>query len=279
MKRILIPCDFTESSHNAVNFAMGIAGMFGSEVLLLHITQYPVTNAEMGLSAYTYQDAREDSLEALKELAEKIKTDYGPRHIECFSEMGDTADEVEKYAQNKQADLVVMGITGHGSKLMKSLLGSSAVTAAKNINVPLIIVPPGTVYKKISSIALACDYNDPNKENSIAKAKEISSILGATLHLVHVVPEDHHIELKESFTDNYLEHHLETSPHRTFLVTEKNAASGLLSFLKNNLVDMIMIEPRKHSLFHKIFFPSTTTEVAFNSSVPVMTIHSAPGSH
>ena len=273
MKKILIPCDFTEPSNNAVNYAMGLAGMFGSDVVLLHVTQYPVTNAEMGLSAYTYQDAREDSLEALRELAGRIKTEFGERNIECFSEMGDTAEEVLNYSRKMKADLVVMGITGHGSRLMKSILGSSAVTAAKKTDIPLIIVPPEARYKKISSIAFACDYNAPQRENSIAKARDIGAQFGAGLHLVHVIPENHHIELKESFVDNYMEHHLESSPHRTFLVTETNAAEGLLNFLKNNLVDMMMIEPRKHSVFHKIFLPSTTTEIAFNSPVPVMTIH------
>ena len=74
MKKILIPCDFSETSDNAVNFALGLADQFNSDLVLLHVTQYPVTNAEIGLSAYTYQDAREDSLKALKELSEKIRT-------------------------------------------------------------------------------------------------------------------------------------------------------------------------------------------------------------
>jgi nucleotide-binding universal stress UspA family protein len=276
MKKILIPCDFSDSSDVAVSYALGLADQFGSDLVLLHVTQYPVTNAEMGLSAYTYQDAREDSLKALRELSENIRLTHGSSlQIECYSEMGDTADEVIKYSKSKQVDLVVMGISGHGSKLMKSLVGSAAVTVAKKIDVPLIIVPPAAKYKKITSIAYACDYNkDLHNEASLQKAKDISAAFGASLHIIHVVPEKHNIELKESFTDNYTEHQLESTPHRTFLVTEKNAADGLLNFLKNNLVDMIIIEPKKHSLFHKMFFPSVTNEIAFNSPVPVLTIHS-----
>jgi nucleotide-binding universal stress UspA family protein len=278
MKKILIPCDFSDTSESAVNYAIEMADHFGSELILLHVTQYPLMNPEVGLAGYTYQDAKEDSLKALKELAGKI-TNRNPRlnKIECLSEMGDTAEEVLKFSIEKQPDLVIMGISGHGSKLMKSIIGSSAVSVSKKIEVPLIIVPPNAKYKKISSIAYACDYNaDLHNEISMKKVKAIASLFGANLHILHIVPEKNEIRYSESFTDNYMEHKLESSPHRTFLVTEKNASEGLLSFLKNNFVDMIIIEPKKHSLFHKLFYPSVTNEIAFNSPVPVMTIHTEP---
>jgi nucleotide-binding universal stress UspA family protein len=277
MKKILIPCDFSETSDNAMNYAVELALKFSSDIILLHVTQFPVMNPDMGLSAYTYQDAREDSLKALKELAAKITADKKiTGTIQCYAEMGDTSEEVLKYSASMEIDLIVMGISGHGSNLMKSIIGSNAVTVSKRTEVPLLIVPPAAAFKKIRSIAYACDYKeDLHNEAALSKVIEISNLFGASLHIIHIVPENNNIRYKETFTDDYMEHHLESSPHRTFLVTEKNASTGLLNFLKNNLVDLIIIEPKKHSLFHKVFYHSVTNEIAFNSPVPVLTIHTA----
>ena len=49
---------------------------------------------------------------------------------------------------------------------------------------------------------------------------------------------------------------------------------GILDFVKFHQIDMIIVEPKKHSIFHALFYPSITNELAFKSPVPVLTIHS-----
>jgi nucleotide-binding universal stress UspA family protein len=275
MKKILIPCDFSEISENALNYAVGIAKYFSSSLVLLHVDQIPVMNSEFGLSAYTLTDTTQNTLVSLKQLAQKIqKTEPTITDIECYSEMGNVTDVIVSYCNKLDVDLTVMGISGHGSKFMKNIIGSTSVAVAKHVEMPLMIVPPKVTFKKIQNIAYACEYDeDLEKSSSLIQVKYFNTIMGSKLSIVHVVPEAHDLDEKESEIDDYVEHKFENATHRTFTLTYNEPGKGLLEFVKNHDIDLLIVEPKKHTIFHKLFFPSTTNEVAFFSTVPVLTIH------
>ncbi|MES2679707.1 MAG: universal stress protein [Bacteroidota bacterium] len=275
MKKILIPCDFSDTSESALKYAVAFAKYFSADMVLLHVEMVPVVSPEMNITPYAFGDMREDSLNALKNLSDKIKiTEAFNGRIDYFSEMGHTPDIITEQVEKLNIDLVIMGISGHGSSFMKNLVGSASVDVSKKITAPLIIVPPGTVFKKVQNVAYACDYNpELILSTSLLTVKYLSTAFNAMLNIVHVVPENHELTAEEAGLDNYIERKLENSEHRTFIVNEKNTAHGILSFITQHNIDMIIIEPKKHSLFHKLFSGSTTNQIAFNSPVPVLTIH------
>lgn len=275
MKKILIPCDFSEISENALNYAVGIAKYFSSSLVLLHVDQIPVMNSEFGLSAYTLTDTTQNTLVTLKQLAQKIqKTEPTITDIECYSEMGNVTDVIISYCNKLNVDLTVMGISGHGSKFMKNIIGSTSVAVAKHIEMPLIIVPPKVTFKKIKNVAYACEYDENLEQNSsLIQVKYLNTIFDSKLNVLHVLPEAHDLDEKEAEIDDYVEHKLENATHRTFMLTENETSKALLEFVKNHEIDLLIVEPKKHNIFYKIFFPSTTNEVAFFSTVPVLTIH------
>jgi hypothetical protein len=98
-------------------------------------------------------------------------------------------------------------------------------------------------------------------------------MFNSTLSILHVIPEAHLINQKEATIDNYVEHKLETTEHRTYIITENKVSVGLLDFINYHDVDMVIIEPKKHSLIHSIFYPSVTNDLAFSSPIPVLAIH------
>ena len=275
MNKILVPCDFSETSENALNYAVELAKYFSSSLALLTVNQVPVMNAEFGLSAYPINDSTKDSLEYLKEMATRIKkrepliTD-----IDCYCEIGNATDVIIEYTKKLNVDLTVMGISGHGNKVMKNLFGSTAVSVSKRIELPLIIVPPDMKYKKIMNVAYACDYDKEIEQNSaLIQIKYINTLLGSSLHILHVIPEGHDLDSDEAEVDTYVEHKMINSVHKTFVITDNDVSEGLIFFIKNHDIDMIILEPKKHSIFHNLFYPSITSEVAFNSPIPVLTIH------
>lgn len=275
MKKILVPCDFSEISENALNYAVGLAKYFSSQLVLLHIDQIPVINTEFGLSSYTLTDTTTNSLTSLQQLAKKIQTaEPTITSIECYAEMGNATDTIVSYCNKLNIDFTVMGISGHGSKFMKNIIGSTSVSVAKHVDMPVLIVPPNCTFKKIQNVAYACEYDhDLEKNSALIQVKYINTMLGSKLNILHVVPEAHELNEEEASIDDFVEHKFENALHRTFILTENQTSKGLISFVENHEIDLLIIEPKKHNLFHKIFFPSTTTDVAFFSPVPVLTIH------
>jgi len=275
MKKILVPCDFSETSENALKYAIDTANDFAAELVLLHVNQIPVVNSEFGLSAYSITETNDASLKQLKELSEKIKlTATKIPEIEYYTEMGNVTDVIIEYSKNFNIDLTIMGISGHGKKLVKTLFGSTAVSVSKHIESSLIIVPPNVKYKRPVNIAFACDYDKAIEHNtSLNKVKEISGLFNSELHVLHVVPENHDLNADESEVDVYVENKLVSATHRTYILTENNISEALLEYISTHDIDLVIIEPKKHSVFHNVFYPSITNELAFFSPVPLFTIH------
>jgi nucleotide-binding universal stress UspA family protein len=271
MKKILIPCDFSEISDNALRYGAGLARFFTADLLLLHVTQYPVINPEVGFAAYTYQDAEKDSLDALRKLSDRLKSEGFSGKITWQAKMGDIAEEINKYCAAQNADAVVMGISGHGSPLMKNIVGSSAVSVSREIDRPLIIVPPDVSFRQPQIILYACEYEEEVRVHpGFDRIKDLCTLFGSELHVVHVVKEG-----KKHDHDgvSFIEDKSGKSPYRTFIVGEKHAGPGLLAFLNEHRTDMVIIEPKKHSWFYDIFHRSVTNEIAFSSPVPVLALH------
>jgi nucleotide-binding universal stress UspA family protein len=275
MNTILVPVDFSETSDNALLYAVHLANYLSANLVLLHVNSVPVYNNENDVLMYTMQDITVDKLNLLKEKAATLKTSAGLiGNTDCFVEIGDLTDILTEYITQKNADLVVMGITGH-SKLGRFFLGSSAVSISRECAVPVFIIPGNCSYKKIQTIAFASEYDvNITEQTGLIQIKYIAALFGATLNVLHVIPDNHLLNAMESETDLYVEQKLEHTEHKTFILSENNVAMALLDFIKVHEVDVIVLEQKKHSFMHNLFYPSTTKEVSFNSPVPVLTIHS-----
>ena len=276
MNTILVPIDFSETSENALNYATSLANYLTANLILLHVDTIPVYNNEYELVTYTIKDSIETSLELLKEKALKIKKDkllIGD--ITYYAEAGELETSISEFITKKSIDLIVMGITGQSTKIGQTLFGSNSIKISRESKIPVFIIPKNCSYKKIENIAYACQYDKDIKEQTgLIQVKNIIAMFNANLNVLHVVPNNHLINQSEAETDLYVEQKLENINHKTFILTENNVSKALLDFINTHQIDLIIIEQKKHTFFHKIFYPSSTKEVAFNSPIPVLTIHS-----
>ena len=276
MNTILVPVDFSETSDNALLYAVNLANSLSSNIILLHVSAIPVYNNEYNVVAYTVNDAIAESKIALEEKALLLKKENALiGEVDYFVEVGDLKTVMLSYISNKNIDLVVMGITGHSTAVGKVLFGSNAVSLSRESNIPVFIIANGYEFKKIKNIAYASEYDvQITEQTGLIQIKNITSMFGANLSVLHVIPDNHVITEVESATDLFVEHKLEATSHKTFILSEDKASTALLDFIKTHEVDVIVLEQKKHSFLHNLIYPSTTKEVAFNSPIPVLTIHS-----
>jgi hypothetical protein len=243
-------------------------------MILFHSEQMPVASYEFEPVAFTMISSVEHNTNLLKSRAHQIKKMYpfiGP--VSCIVEMGDLKSNIHNYAQEKNVDLIVMGITGKTSNISKAVFGSNAIAVSKESEVPVIIVPINCKYSGIKNIAYACNYKEHNEtSNDLTEIKKIAEIFKAILNVIHIIPDGHLLTEDELETDNDIERQLENVNHRTFIFPRNNVVNTILSFISKQKVDLIVMEIADHSFFHNIFYPSVTKEIAFSSLVPVMTI-------
>ncbi len=273
MKTILVPVDFSETSDNALEYALGLANYLTANIILLHVDALPLVNNEFQDLSAAVQKSKEAYVELLSKKADAIKIDHPTRNVDYYYEVGNFQSIVNSLVFEKAIDIIVMGISGHGKKLSKVILGSNAVNLSRECEVPVIIVPPHYKYRRIKNIAYASQYDESVKETTgLIKVKHLNTLFDSTLNVLHVLPDNHMINQSEAETDLYIEQKLENTKHRTYNLWAAKASEALLEFINNHDIDAVIVEQKKHSIFYKIFHQSTTNELAFNSPIPVLSI-------
>ncbi|QES89568.1 universal stress protein [Rhizosphaericola mali] len=275
-KSILLPTDFTELAYHAADYAINLAKQINiSEIIIYHAWQAPVT-IDAGYSNANLmngEELREISDENLNSFAEKIQKIAGDS-IQIIKEIeySPVASGVEDICEKHDVAYVVMSVSGSG-KFVEKVIGSNAVTTAKNSTIPVIIVPANYHFQPIKNIALSCDYKEIKSTIPITPIKTILNETTAKLFVVNVDVtrelsdqdlEDANKMLHESFESTDPEFHI---------LEEDNFVDAINNFSKENDIDLIIAVPKKKGFFETLFKGSRTTELAFNSKTPILVVH------
>lgn len=142
-RRILVGCDFSKDSILAFNYALSLAQEFLSELHLVHVVEPSVYNNWLKTPPAIDQEFQKDLNDRL---AEKLIDNVPEEALNwCTPKTvvleGEPHDEITRYAEEKDIDLIVLGIRGQG--LVESLLvGSTTDRVARRAPCPVLSVCP-----------------------------------------------------------------------------------------------------------------------------------------
>jgi nucleotide-binding universal stress UspA family protein len=140
---ILFPIDFSECSEKVFPFALEMAQKFDAKLHLLFVAR-----------DISYLETIDVPWELLRNTVAEIAR-AGENHMEAFCDKnlrdfsnyeakvvtGNPADEIVKFADEQDIDLIVMGT--HGRKgLERTLMGSVADHTIKNASAPVLTINP-----------------------------------------------------------------------------------------------------------------------------------------
>ncbi len=273
MKKILVPFDYSEASANAAEYAVSLGKFFDAKLVLFHVYQLPVVTAEASFIQYPLDELHKENLIMLKKERSKLQNRFAnDLPIDVVVKSGFPGSNITEEAENQNADLIIMGITGR-NKMGEVLIGSTAVFTARNSKTPVLIVPEGVKYKKIKKIAFACDF-DHTEEGGIIETVELYRFLfDAELDIVNVYDENKEPTLENAISGLTVENTLSHVPHKTFFVNNDDPSDGLENYLDKHKPDLLIVVPKRHNLFEKIFRESMTKHLAYHAHIPVLTIH------
>ncbi len=275
MKTILVPIDFSATATNASNYALALAKQYGiNRIVLYNAYQAPVSVDPMVptvqlLDIDLMKKSSQEGLTQAKKALEHL--DSKDIQIDTFSEYNILTGGINELCAAVSADLVVMGITGGGA-VTETLIGSNAVSVSQHSKLPVIIVPPNSVFEKINKLVLACDFEQVEETTPMKPLTKLLEITGAELHVLHVNTPSNKI-IDHSFENMILDRLLkEFSPTYHFIENESFTA-GINLFSEKNKIDLIITMPKKHGFFDSLFKKSHTKKLAFHSHLPLMVMH------
>lgn len=276
MKTIIVPTDFSPVAMNALHYALDMATSINAEIILLNTYQAPVAYSDAPVSPVTtisIDDIKKASQERLEDLRQEVGRLTGGRmRVYTEAKLGNTVDVLEMICSAVRPFAVVMG--SHGATgIERLIMGSTTLSVIRHLRCPVIVVPPGTNYKAIRKMGLACDFKDVVETIPVDYIKNVVHEFKPELYVLNVNPDgknyDEDIPLESAWLDNLLG---DIKPNYYFLKRD-DVVEAINEFSETHNLDVVIVIPKKHNLFERIFHKSHSKELLTNAHIPIMSIH------
>jgi nucleotide-binding universal stress UspA family protein len=187
MKKILVPCDFSDSAIQAFKFAVELATESNGEVMLLNVVELPVIHENVMMPTFSFEDT------FLKEMKERADVDFakmkskwaeeGPK-VSAYVEYGAPTPTISRFIEQKKVDLVVMGTKG-ASGLKEFFVGSNTEKVVRWSPVPVISIKKSVKASSIKNIIFPSMLNQSEEELTL-RVKALQDFFNAKLSIVYV---------------------------------------------------------------------------------------------
>jgi hypothetical protein len=268
-KTIVVSTDFSDSATNALNYACEFAMGHNFKILLTHIFTIPVSYAAEGPSLATISDAIFADRQTLKEELVQVKINFPKISIAAEMITGYFLESLQQLKKELDPEMIIIGAIREYSNLW--LWDDDWLKALLTVSCPVLVIPKHIAYKPIRKIAFASDNEKECFPNQVDTIKKIVRLSGADFYVVHVTPQ---IVLPEENKNAAAFQRLfcELKP-QYHTIENKLVIKGLAEFIQQHKIDLLIVIPRKHGLWHKLFNKSYTRQLALLDYIPVMAMH------
>jgi len=274
IQKILVPVDYSDCSKNALYSAIKLCNAFHAKLTLLHAFQVPAIPGEPGGAAIIQDisgEAEQDATQGMKQIIQDFPS---LAHIEFNSTIihAYPTEAIQTLIEKEEYDLVVMGTEGSAGLLEEKLIGSNTYSVIRNANIPVLAIPSSTQIEDLMDIAFAGDYQKIEDKAIFDVLMELCNFFNSTLHILHVNEMDSKITADEAFEAKKFKLYFKHVKHNYHFITNDDIEEGIYDYLDSHKISLLVMIPRKHKLFDRIFKESLTKKIACHAKVPFMTL-------
>lgn len=188
MKKILVPCDFSEQALSAFRFASDIASRSKGEIHLINVVEVPVILDSALMPVMAYEQVLFKELQAAAEKQfNKLISKYGPKSGTVVSRVifGPVYTMLLDYMDENSIDLVVMGTKG-ATGMQEIFIGSNTEKIVRKASVPVISIKKYVKGDSIKNIVFPNTLNTENQDALVSKVKDLQNFFKAKIHIVWI---------------------------------------------------------------------------------------------
>jgi nucleotide-binding universal stress UspA family protein len=274
MTRILVPVDFSKAAVNAAEYAINMAAnLEKAELILFHI-HAPAGIGSDGSPSNTAEGekGRENAAQLLEELQVRL-FEIAPVPTDFRYGDGEFMEGMQDLLNKESFDWIVMGLAP-ASGIEERLVGSSVFDVIDKHNLPVVIVGEEMTFRPINKLALAVELSKVHEVVPYGRIKMMLDYFNPELHIVYANDDDvavlNNAQLEEK---QKLEKMFETNNPTFTQLHVYNFVDSINKFIHQQNIDLMIVMPRKLSIWQKLFGYSHTRKLAYHGIAPVMAIH------
>jgi nucleotide-binding universal stress UspA family protein len=292
IRLILCPVDFSEFSVRAYRHALSVAEHYHAKLVALHTVElwrHPSFDFAPTAKAYD-ESCRALCRNGEEQLRELLKNNMrGEVHTETMVEVGNAADSILAFAQNRKADVIVMGTHGRRG-YDRFVLGSVTERVMRSAGCPVLVVSkpqddflvagdePGEAHR-LRRILFCTDFS-PNAEQALSYAISAATEYDAELillHVLHEIPSAAKTEQAVVAATERLEQLIPPESretlHTKLAVRVGKPYEQIIRLSQEAPTDMVVMAVRGRGTLDLAVFGSTTYRVIQMGSCPVLVVH------
>ncbi|MCB0546604.1 MAG: universal stress protein [Phaeodactylibacter sp.] len=274
MKKILVPTDFSNTSRNALFYAMKLADALKAESIDVVHVFLPETAGEADFIPPVAQlmESRKEMLQTFVKdsLAESEPPACPVRHEVLVGFPGD-----ELAQASEDYNLIVMGTTGQ-SGVLEKIFGSVSSSVSQRAYCPVLLVPHDARFQPIQHIIYASNYESAGQE-MVNKVAEFNQPFKAHIHFVHVKRnKDIPVGFDKVKEEIFRELFKEGEPPFAFDIAEvanDDVAEGISQYADEKNANLAIMVTRHRSIWQSLLHRSQTKRMALATHIPLMVLH------
>jgi nucleotide-binding universal stress UspA family protein len=289
IQKILVPVDYSECSRFACRFAIKIACKLGAEIKLFHTYYSPAFDLiELAGAVQTQSQLREEVTSNLEE-TEKETADTFMKGLKEFVKgcgmpdvrfsyelaPGIPEDEIIRFSESYEPDIVVMGTRGKGSG-MGSIMGSVTAAVINSIAFPLLAIPEKYTFvgeKNVKNILYVTDF-DESDFMTLKSLMNLTDQLDLDIHCVHIGedPKSWDKVRMEGLMEYFRKSYDKTQVTYSF-IHSKSLLDDLDALIREKNINILSLTAHRQNIVEKLFKPNITKKLFYHTSIPLLVFH------
>lgn len=271
---ILVTTDLSTHSRAGIRFALQLATQTDSKLVFFHALEAATPTSFAKEEAISFVDNQlkrgQELLEAfLKEVSATVTLPVKP--YECVVDLGIDVDNlIVEHAKKIKADFICMSTRGAGT--LQKLIGTNASVLINTSPIPVIVVPEHYHIKPLVKVGYASDFKNMDYEMPLIMG--FAAALNAKLEVYHFSYNLHETNTTAFFEGIKAKY---ASKDVFFQEPEISLDYSLVDNLQHIIKKqepsiLVMFTEQKANWFERFFFESKSANMAFDTTVPLLTI-------
>lgn len=291
MKKLLVPTDFSDNARGALEYAVGLARDLEAEITLLNVYYDPMLDSDLptyGMTSFhrgkgnlVLTEIEVEVKHQIQELLNQVKEQSNAKiGLHTRIERGFPEQVIPQIALEGNYDMVIMGTRGK-SRIFHTFFGSVTADVLQRCEVPVLAIPPETVYRSIEHVMYASAF-DPADGLVVRQMLETLRPIDFDLYSIYIFSEHGHHYRKEDYMglreamQSHMKHVIPDARMEIVATGDRDLIAGIKAQLEDRDVDMLVMTTHARDFIGRLMHPSQTRKMLFESEVPLLVFRVKP---
>jgi len=215
------------------------------------------------------EEMQKENEDRIKKDAERLYSNFGIE-IEWLVRIGIPSDEIKAIAEEKNADLIIMAVSGEGAS--GKFIGSTTLNTIQKAKQSVLVVPKNASFAGISKITYATDLSFSDNPNIFNTLDSFISVFKSDLHILHVQIPGKSVE-DDSIAKQKLDDTFKQVKHEFTIIQAESIMHGINEFTVKNNTDLLVMTAHRHNFLERIFGKNYTREMVHETRIPLLILH------